>query len=65
MRPKLLTVANHDTMLNLGCDCRMRFLNTPKARVVKNCSGPKKKLQLRLGLLGVFIGCLEDLVIFG
>ena len=25
MKPKLLIVANHDTMLNLGCDCGVRF----------------------------------------
>jgi hypothetical protein len=33
--PKLLTVANHGTMLKLGSDCGMCFLNTPKARIVK------------------------------
>ena len=35
MKPKLLTAANHDTMLNLGCDCGVCFLNTHEARIVK------------------------------
>ena len=26
---------NHDTMLNLGCDCRVCFLNTHEARFIK------------------------------
>ena len=34
MKPKLLTAANHDTMLNLGCDYEVCFLNTLKARIV-------------------------------
>ena len=37
MRPKLLTTANHDTMLNLGCDYGVCFLNTLEARTVKIC----------------------------
>ena len=35
MKPKLLTAANHDTMLNLGCDGRVCVLNTHEARIVK------------------------------
>ena len=35
INPKLLTVANHGTMLMLGSDCGLCFLNTPKARIVK------------------------------
>ena len=35
MKPKLLSVGNHDTMLKLGCDCGVYFLNTPEARSVK------------------------------
>ena len=31
MKPKLLTTANHDTMLNFGCDCGVCFLNTHEA----------------------------------
>ena len=35
VKPKLLIPANRDAMLNLGCDCEVCFLNTPKARTVK------------------------------
>ena len=35
MKPKLLTLANHDTLLNLGCDCGVCFLNKHESRIVK------------------------------
>ena len=35
MKPKLLSVGNHDTLLKLGCDCGVCFLNTPEAKTVK------------------------------
>ena len=51
--PKLLTNANHDTMLSLGCDCGVCILNTHGARIVKmNVVDPKNILQLRCDLLG-------------
>ena len=34
MKPKLLTVTNHVTMLNLGCDCRVCFSNTTEGGIV-------------------------------
>ena len=42
LKPKLFIVANHDTMLNLGCDCRVSFLNIHEARIVKKRGRPKK-----------------------
>jgi len=35
MKPKILSVGNHDTLLKLGCDCGVCFLNTPEAKIVK------------------------------
>ena len=35
MKPKLLTAANHDIMLHLYCDCRLRSLNTNETQIVK------------------------------
>ena len=54
MMPILLTNANHDTVLNLGCDYGVCILNTHEARIVKNeCDiDPKNILQLRFDLLG-------------
>ena len=34
-KPKHLTAANHHTLLNLGGDCGVCFLNTHEARSVK------------------------------
>ena len=34
-KPKLLTAANHNTILNYGFDCGGCFLNTHEARIVK------------------------------
>ena len=65
MKPKLLTVTNHDTMLNLGCDCGVWVLNTPKARIVKRHSRPKNLSLIKFDLLGGFIACLGNLVIVG
>ena len=31
MKPKLLTLANCDAMLDLGCDCEVCFFNTLEA----------------------------------
>jgi len=33
MKPKLLSAGNHDTLLKLGCDCGVCFLNTPEAKL--------------------------------
>ena len=51
-------------MLNLGCDCGVCFLNTLKSKIFKKRVDQKNKmnLQLRFGLLGGCIGCLENLV---
>ena len=32
---KVKTLANHDTLLKLGCDCAVVFLNTPEAQTMK------------------------------
>ena len=53
MKPKFPTTANHDTMLNLGCDCCVCFLNTHEAQIVKNMVD--QKLNLNQGLV-----CWED-----
>ena len=34
MKHELLVAANHITMINLGCDCGVCFLNTCEARIV-------------------------------
>ena len=65
MKPKIFTDTNHDTMLNLDCDCGVCFLNTLEAIIVKNVMDPKNQLQLTSGLLGGFIECIENLVIIG
>ncbi len=65
MKPKLLSVRNHDTLLKLGCDCGVCFLNTLEAKTVKNEVGQKNLLELRFGLLEDFIGCGGSLVIVG
>ena len=41
MKPRFLTAANHDTMLNLDCDCGVRFLNTLGPLIRKNVVDPK------------------------
>ena len=56
MKPKLLSVGNHDTLSKLGCDCGVCFFNTPEAKIVKNEVGQKTLLELRFGLLGEFPG---------
>ena len=38
MKPKLITVANHDTTLDLNCDCGVCFLNTLEAIIVQKYS---------------------------
>ena len=43
----------------------IKFFNTYEARIVKKHGSPKRKLQLRFGLLGGFIRCLGNLVIIG
>jgi hypothetical protein len=35
IKPRLLTTAYYDNMLNFGCDFGVYFLNTPKARIAK------------------------------
>ena len=35
MKPKLLSVGNHDILLKLGYDCGVCFLNTHEAKTVK------------------------------
>ena len=67
MKPKLLTITNHDTgsLLNFDRNCGVCFFNTYEARIVKKHGSPKRKLQLRFGLLGGFIRCLGNLVIIG
>ena len=52
MRPKRLTDANHDTMLDLGCDCGVCFLNTQEPPIVKNVVDPKHYLRLRFWFVG-------------
>ena len=52
MKPKLLTAANHDTMLNLGCDCGVCFLNTLEARIVKKHGRPKKLAPIKVWFVG-------------
>ena len=42
MKPKLLTGANHNTMLNLGCDCGMCFLTHLKLELSKILGIPKR-----------------------
>ena len=57
MKLKLLTAANHHTMLNIGCDCGVCFLNTPKARIVKKKHGrPKKVASIKVWLVGRVYG---------
>ena len=51
MKSKLLTIANHGTMLNLGCYRRVSFVNTPQARIVKKHCSPKKKKNPIQGLV--------------
>ena len=36
VKPKLLTTTNHDTMLNLGCDCGVCFLSTLETSISIN-----------------------------
>ena len=35
MKPKFLTVVNHNIMLNLGCNCGVLYFDTAKAIIVK------------------------------
>ena len=65
MKPKLLSVGNHDTLLKLGCDCGVCFYNKPEAKIVKKRGRPKNLLELRFGLLGEFIRCGGRLIIVG
>ena len=61
MKPKFLTIANHDTMVNLGSDYGECFLNTLEAKIMK--IEQENPLQLRLSLLEGFIGSIENLLI--
>ena len=56
-KPKLPIAANHDSMVNLYCDCGACFLNTQMKLELSNIHGRPKKneLQLRFGLLKRFI----------
>ena len=52
MKPKFLSAAKFDSMLNLGCDCGVHFLSTLEARVVKKiCGTPKNKVPNEVGFL--------------
>jgi hypothetical protein len=51
-KPKLLTTANHDITLNLGCDCGVCFFNTPKARIVKKYGRPKTLALIKVWFVG-------------
>ena len=42
MKPKLFIAANHDIVLNLGCDCGVCFLTTSEVRIVRKHGRPKK-----------------------
>ena len=42
MNPKLLTAANHETMLNLDCNCEVCILNTLEGVIAKKCGRPNK-----------------------
>ena len=66
MRHNLLTAVNHDTVLNLSCDCGVCFLNTPIARIVKKHDRPKNLASIKVRFVwGEFTGCVENMVIVG
>ena len=52
MKTKLLTVENHNTELNLGCDCGVCFLNMPEARIVQNRGRPKTLAPIKVWFAG-------------
>ena len=39
--PKLLTAKNHDTILNLACDCGVCYFDTLEAKIVRKVADPK------------------------
>jgi len=48
MKPKLLSAGNHDTLLKVGCDCGVCFLNTHEAKTVKKRGRPKKSTRVKV-----------------
>jgi hypothetical protein len=55
MKPKLLTIANHDIISNISCDCGVCLLSTHEAQMIKNTIDQK----IRFGFLGGFVSCVE------
>ena len=52
MKPRLLSVGNHDTLLKLGCDCGVCFTNTLEAKIVKKRGRPKKSILVKIWFVG-------------
>ena len=66
MQPKLLIAANHDTMLNLGCDCGMFFAQWLEVRIVKKkCCRPKILAPIKVWFVEGFVRCIENSIIVG
>ena len=52
MKPKLLSVGDHDTFLKFGCDCGVCFFNTPEAKTVKKRGRLKKSTRVKIWFVG-------------
>ena len=52
MKRKLFNAVNDDTMLNLGCDYAVCFLNKHEARIVKKHGRSKKLAPLKVWFAG-------------
>ena len=53
MKPKLFIAVNHDTVLNLGYDCGVCFLNTSEAGIVQKDGRPKKLAPIKACFVGM------------
>ena len=49
---KVKTLANHDTLLKLGCDCAVVFFNTPEVQTVKKQGRPRLSAPTKIWFLG-------------
>ena len=65
MKPKLLSTANHNIIVNLGYDCEVCFGTHMKLELSKKCGRQKKLAPIKVWFVGRYMGRVENLVIVG